>query len=365
MSASAAGPQGDPLDALTLDDPVAEPTESVPVTDAPKPEVEAPPADQSPETQAAVPPADAGPDAAAAIPTPQFVPPTGEPFRFRVDRNEVPLEGAVQTPDGGVYFPPEAWNRVQSNYIGDRSVWVDERRGWRQERAALEAKIQEAAEARSARELEVEESLALLKEVYGNPERAQSLFEQWHIQGPLLQSQAQARAAQRQLAALEAREKARAEQERARALIPEMQDWLKEEVGTALKQEEWKGLFQDAQRDGLLRELWDQHLNSVFYEGRDGRIHLDREKLHELVGSRAEWIRQARVGMQKVEEKKAIISAAIAPTKPGGAAPVKPVVPKVERPRDDAGKFTKLDLKQRKQAARAMLDDLTLEDATA
>lgn len=258
----------------------------------------------------------------------------------------------MQTPDGGVYFAPAAWRKVQSSYIGDRQ-------SWQQERRHLLAQVQQSESGKTAKEQQADALLAKLNELFSDPDKLVAESQNWQIRGPILKADAERQAAIAERDQLAAQLRERQEEEEADRLRPQLQQWLGQEVEQALG--EYDGVFEREQAVALLRELWEQHAGQVFYEDpRTGKIHLDQDRLRGLIESRAEWVRKARAGMQKVQEKKATNAAVLAPTKPGVAP--KPVTPKVEVPRDDQGRFQPVNRKQAKRAARDLLDDLKLED---
>lgn len=354
----------DLLESLQLDpepESVPEAVEAVPVEGAPPPTDEGPP--PSDPALSATPEASTAPAVSAPVTPPDLTtyapPPGGNPFTVSADGRKHPIEGATEYPTG-IWFPKEVWQRqVQNNLIGDRNAW-------RQERARLEHRATQVEQAKSQKEVQAERALAAIDKIFNDPtgELFQQEYQNWQTRGPVLLAQSKLEAIQAERDALQAQVQERAEQEEEARLVPQMQQWLGDEVEKALLGESVKGLFEPPQAIALLKELWEHHRGAVFYEGQDRKIHLNTQALHDLVERRASWIRDARQGMQKVEAKKAANAAALAPTKPGPAAPVKAVTPSVkETPaRDEAGKFTAQSRKERKQAARAMLDDLTLDD---
>lgn len=64
-------------------------------------------------------PAADGSPAAPAAPAPWQPPAGGQPFRFRADRREVEVPGAIEY-DHGIYVPKDAWNGVVSRHLADR-----------------------------------------------------------------------------------------------------------------------------------------------------------------------------------------------------------------------------------------------------
>jgi hypothetical protein len=349
----------DLIEAVTLDDAGAEPVAAVPSPEAqPTPAADAPPPDQTTETTDASPPADAGLAPATEPPKLTFSPPTGEPFTLRVDRNAIPLDGAVSTPDGGVYFSPDAWRKVSGSYVGDRH-------GWQQERRALEARAQQIETGRSQKEVQAEKALAKVHELFNNPEKLQAEFENWQVNGPRIMAEARAEAIQAERDQLAAEKQERMDAEEAARLIPGMQAWLQDEVEGLLAQPDFTGLFDTPQAHALIRELWEHHRAQFFIEDRNQMIHLRKDEVRDLVERRANYVRQARSGMQKVVATKAANTAALTPTKPGPAQASKPVPKVAPTPRDEeTGKFT-TDRKQLRRSALASLDDLTLDDALA
>lgn len=346
----------DALATLTLDEAGADAPAAVPSPEAqPTAGTDAPPPDPTTETPAASPPAPAGLAPAPEPPTPIFSPPTGEPFTLRVDRNTIPLEGAVQTPDGGVWFPADIWRKVSGSFIGDRQ-------GWLRERQALQAQVQQTTEARSQKELQVDAALAKVHALFSNPELLEKEYANWQVNGPRLQAEAALEAAQTERDQLAAQVQRQQEQEQAAVLLPRMQEYLGQQL-TQVLGSEFGGVFSPEQAQALQAEIWQHHAQDVFYEDQRGTIFVNPETLRDIVERRAGYLRQVKSGQAVVEKAKATNAAAVAPTKPATGASAKAGPPNV--PRDDAGRFQKPTRKQDKQAARALLDDLTLEDASA
>ncbi len=317
------------------------PLVAVPTSDAPAPSLEAPPTDQPEapppdqptETPVVAPPGTPGLETAQTIPTPTFVAPTGDPFTLKVDRSQVPIEGAVQTPDGGVYFSPDAYRRFQHNYVGDRHAWAQERR-------SLMAQSQQTTAQITAKQEQLDASLATIDKLFSDPDFAIQQLQNWQQNGPLLQLQAKLAATSKENERLAQAEQARAQAEEEATLVPQMQRWLFDEAA-AIVETDYKELFDSTTGVALLHELWAEAQQSgrFFYKDpRDGKIHLDRDGMRREVDRQAEWVRRARQGMQKVAAVKAVNQAVLTPTKPGPAAPAKAPAPKVSR--DESGKFT-------------------------
>lgn len=324
------GPGADALDAVTLDDAVPTPDAPAPDSEPLAIQTEAPPPDQPTETPDPAPPGSPGPDAVTADPTPTFVPPSGVPFTLKVDRTQVPIDGAVETPDGGLYLSPDARRIFQHNYVGDRHAWAQERR-------SLIQQAQAGTQAATAKEERLDAGLAMVAKIFSDPAYAQEQLQNWGVNGPLLQAQAERDAIVRERDRLAQQVQEREQQEEQERLIPQLQRWMASEVEQALATD-YKGLFTDEQAVKLVRSLWDRHRAQFFYEGTDNRIHLDQDALRGLLEERADLVRQAQAGVRKVAEVKKVNQAVLTPTKPGPAAPAKPQPPKVTR--DEAGKFT-------------------------
>lgn len=289
---------------------------------APSPETEPPAADGPSESQSASDdappvPADAAPEPAPP-PEPTFTPPPGEPFTLKIERQAVPIEGAVTTPDGGVYFSPDAWHRVRSAYIGDP-------RAWGRKEQAYQEQIRQQGQTRSNAEQRAEALTSKLVELFQNPEKLAAEFEHWQVNGPKLLAEAQVQATQRELEAYRQREQQAREAEAEAALEPELQNHL------GLTVERWLALpdFQSVPQEAavsLLRQLWGMHQRfgyhpqGLYQRGPQGVV-LNEELVREELTRLAEQRRRE----QTVERKQATNQAAVAPKAPKPPGPTRTV----------------------------------------
>lgn len=363
---------GDLLDSLQLDD---EDESQAPTPEA-APESDAPSPDETGTTPDADPPEPEPTHTEGQAPAP-VVPtwtPTGEPFRFKVDATEVAPEGALVT-EHGILMPQAAWDGIRSQYLGNRDVW---RRT--QEHYQSQLRSRDEAITKATQEAQVAQSFLrnLIEEAQSNPDAFVGRLD-------TIISSLPVRVAEEKARLLEAREQARyAEQAQHEAaqvqeqLEGSLQNHLATQVEQALATDykHLAGTREDAVE--LLRELYDKHGLELF-EGVDVhdaalaasqgwqmltqvgdrligwypdrfRSQLDR-RMQRVKVQQERWSQTAKVE----QRNKATVT----------APPVtsSPPTPKAKGPRHPTnGQFAKLDPKVRAKAARAMLDDLELDD---
>jgi hypothetical protein len=250
--------------------------------------------------------ASAAPALSEPAPTTTFVPPTGEPFAFRLDRGEIALRGAVQTPDGGVYFAPEAWRRVHANYLGDRHEW-------RQRESAHQRQLQEVAQQQGEREHRATALLAELESLFADKERLAAAYNDWERQAPILRAQAERKVAETRIQELEAREQQRAEQTRIATLIPQLQDDLGGTMESLLAEPSFAGIPREDAVD-LLRDIWEHQRNTAFAPDGRGHFVVNREWVRERMYTLADRVTRMSERRVEAEKKKAANQAAVTPT---------------------------------------------------
>lgn len=361
--------QGDPdalLDALTLDTPetaTATP-EAPPATAEPGAEVDsgspAPPESPAPDT---APAADAAPTTPVVDPNVIAPPVGGEPFTFSVDGRHITVDGARVVGDD-ILIPKTVWfNQIRPNYLGDRGAWREEKRSLQREIAARNAGQSE--ESRRAKAL-----VGVVDQLFADPERLMQAAQNWQVEGPKLRAEAEANVYKSELERYrQQEEQARAQKEEA-DLLPILDNTLAQSVegllaeagvqwqGNETEQARWKGFVQALEED--------IGFGNLFTKDHRGQIQLDEDKVRRVFNRELARARSEAQATRVVEKKAALNTATVAPAKPIAPAPGKPAAKAPSPPpRDEKGQFTALDRKRQKQAARALLDDMSLDDAMA
>lgn len=281
---------------------------------------------EAPEASAATEPAQAEAPSSEA---PTFTAPSGDPLSFRLDGREINLEGAVRTPDGGVYFSPDAFRKMHSSFLGDRTAWQRERQGYVQ-------RIRQAESARSERD---HLTSALYQELTGVLERGPEAVQEWlanfELERPLLVERARRRALEGQLAARTQEDQARSQEERARELVPVLQSHLERAFEVYLAQPRYAPLKSDPAAERKFRELvWQIHADSLFGEPTEegGAASFNEQKFAALLDYELGRVQQAATVTKQVTQAAKLNAAAVQPTKPApkpaSPAPAKPKAPK-------------------------------------
>ena len=341
-----------------LPDPEGQEPELDP-TGSPDPETATPAAETPPVTTepgaeltegSPAPSESAAPDptapAALAAPAPvadpnTFIPPEGgTPFTFAVDGRQVALEGAKVLGDH-ILIPKDVWlNQVRPNFLADRTAVRERERGLRRELAARETGQSEESKRSKA-------LIAVVDQLFANPDALLKAAENWHIEGPKLRTEAELNVTRQDLERYRQQEaEAKAREEEAE-LMPKLQNGLALAVEDLLAEAgvQWDGnQAEEARWKGFVEALeQDIGLTSLFSRDHRGQIVLDEDRVRRAF-NRERARGQSQQAVAKVVEKKtALNAAATAPTKPSapvaGKPPAKPV--KAERTRDDNGQFTK------------------------
>lgn len=249
-----------------------------PEADAPLTEDEAAPTEAPAESDASPAPTDASatetasaeaasPDlpsapaeSPAAVPpltTAGYTPPTGDPFTFTVDGQQVAVDGAVVAGDY-IVIPKTVWDRqIRPNHLADRRVWREKER-------AYSTALQEAQQGFDERVARADAILARVAELnQAGPEAWAQWLDQFHQNAPLLEAQAREMAARQQLERIQAAETARAQHEQASTLVPVLRQHLERAVETAIGLEDYKLLAPDA---AALKELlWSEEAERLFF----------------------------------------------------------------------------------------------------
>ena len=243
----------------------------------------------------------------------KFVPPDrGDPFVFRVDRTEVPVEGA-RVIDGHIVMPREAWDRhIQPNYVGNRNEWRTREQQYRQELDALRTR---EPEERAKAQAMLAELGGMLDGTDAGREKLIAWLDRYEQNAPLLKVQAELRMERERLAKYEA-EKAQVETARqAEELRPRLQAHIGEQVKEAFKSfPQLKG-----QKD-LAEWVWKFHASNLFYEDQQGRVQFREDLFHDLMEDQAKRVQvqaEKSVKLAQVEQKNAAaVGPAKTPTKP-------------------------------------------------
>lgn len=252
----------DPEDDAPLSDAEAAPDEApaAATDDSPAPtEATAADAASADGSPLGSPDAPAEPSAVASHPltTEGFTPPTGDPFTFTVDGQQVAVDGAVVAGDY-IVIPKAVWDRqIRPNHLADRRVWREKER-------AYATAVQEAQQGFNDRVARADAILARVAELNAQgPEAWAQWLDQFQQNAPLLEAQAREAAARQQLERIQAMETARAQQEQASTLVPVLRQHLERAVDTAIGLDEYKLLAPDA---AALKELlWGEEAERLFF----------------------------------------------------------------------------------------------------
>ena len=275
-------------------------------------DVELPPTDQhSPPTEPAgeaeAPAEGEAPQAEPELPQ-KFVPPDrGDPFTLRVDRTEIPLEGA-RVIDDHIVIPKDIWERqVQHKYVANRDEWRAKEQRFQQELTTLRQTVPEEREQARAQLAELQSMLD------GTPQGREKLIawlDGYEQNAPMLKLQAELRLKQERLDKIEAE---RAEVDLARQaeeLRPRLQAHLADQV-TAIQKEfpQLKG-----QKD-LTEWVWRFHADKLFYEDQNGRPQFRDDYFRDLMQDQARRVAVVAEKTAKVTQVAQKNAAAVGPTK--------------------------------------------------
>lgn len=247
----------------------------------------------------------------------KFVPPDrGDPFALRVDRTEIPIEGA-RVIDDHIVIPRDAWERqVQHKYVANRDEWRTREQKLQQELGTLRATVPEEREQAQA-------LLAELGDLLKDRDKLVAWFDNFEQNAPMLKLQAELRLKQQRLDKIEAE---RAEVETARQaeeLRPRLQAHVAEQVKEASKR------FPQLKGEKDLTEwVWKFHAGNLFYEDHNGRVQFKEDLFLDLMEDRAKRVQVAEVKTAKVAEVKQKNAAALAPRPPAKQTTTAPPKPK-------------------------------------
>jgi len=210
------------------------------------------------QADSAVAPAAVAPAAPAAFKLPDGA----QPFPFKVDNEQVTLDGVVRYPEG-VWIPAEAWDRqFVPKYLGSRQRWMQERQQWgqREEQFARQVETERNTNAKLLAEVKT-----LLE---AGPEAMQAWLQEYHTNAPLMLARMESVHAKEQLAAMERERQAEVEDAQAQAMVPRLQQWLGDAVALTVKDTpEFAALGTDPKElHGLALELYDTYGAQLFWE---------------------------------------------------------------------------------------------------
>jgi hypothetical protein len=203
----------------------------------------------------------------------------------------------------------------------------------------------ESGQARQADEasLRTKALTAKFAELFADPEKLRAAYENWGVEGPILQAKAEAEAAHQQLQRYQQQEEARSRAEQEKQLEPVVRD----ELGVAVEEilGEMGATTLLAGPDGkypqetqeMFAHLWEmvQKGYALVTLGRDGRFQADRDEIYRLLHREVQKQQRKQEQTKQVQKTKATNAAAVAPTKPAGG----PTRPAPQKPRDEQGKF--------------------------
>lgn len=236
------------------------------------------------------------------------------PFAYRVDKHEVAVPGAIETQDGWIAIPRDAWNRNVQPYLRDPEAAKRERAEHQRQLAALHPdRNPEVQFARS-----VSGQIAELKK--GGLERVVEWAENFLTQLPVLEARAEAAAAKKQLETHTQQQQGEQRETVIREVAAEMPKALEREVERMLKQPEYAGLGLNAKE--LAADLWEVR-HSIFFEPAEGDevedavevrhgIHLARGPIQRLIRRTAYEAKRARKSAEEAAKAAAHNAAATA-----------------------------------------------------
>lgn len=192
-----------------------------------------------------------------SLTTEGFTPPTGEPFAFTVDGQQVAVDGAVVAGDY-IVIPKAVWDRqIRPNHLADRRVWREKER-------AYATQLQQAQQGFDERVARADAILAKVAELNAaGPEAWAQWLDQFQQNAPLLEAQARELAARQQLQRIHAMEAERAQSEYATQLVPVLKQHLDRAVDQALALDDYKLLAPDA--EALKHVLWAEEAERLFF----------------------------------------------------------------------------------------------------
>lgn len=341
---------------LTESDAASDQASAAPETDSPAPTAstatQAASAKGSPSGIPAA-PAEPSVDSVPPLTTEGFTPPTGDPFAFTVDGQQVAVEGAVVAGDY-IVIPKTVWDRqIRPNHLADRRVWREKERAY----AAQLQHVQQGFDERVARADAILAKVAELNQA--GPEAWAQWLDQFQQNAPLLEAQAREMAARQQLERIHAIETERAQAEFAGQLVPVLKQHLDRAVDQALGLDEYKLLAPDA---AVLKDvLWAEEAERLFFvPERDdpnmgwtaGQVAFRTDVFQRLLDRQA--LSARRLGQQAAQVAEAAKLNHAATGKPAPKAKMRPSTASAVRD-PETGQFTKA-------SARNWKDQLLEED---
>lgn len=295
------------------------------------PAVEVPetPPSPTPEPTPDSPPASLEAPAADPVVT-TFQPPKGaEVFAVKADGTPITIEGAVKS-DGWIHIPEAAWPAFQSRHVGDRGQW-------RQERAQLHGRLRELesgqAQVQNEESVRAKALVAKVTELFSDPEKLRAAYENWAVEGPVLQAKAEAEVARQQLQRYRQDEQRQQDAERERQYEPVIKDVIGLGIESVLDEMGATAAFQDGkggwspEAGQLLDHLFGltkQGLQLVRQNPLTGQLEADRDLVYGYLSREVAKVQRKQEQAKQTETKKALNAAAVKPTKPG-SGPAKPV----------------------------------------
>jgi hypothetical protein len=246
----------------------------------------------------------------------------GQPFAYKADGREFPVEGGLRY-DHGIYLPTTAWEQVQRN-LGD---WEARQHRYSQLQRQYEERDPEKHPDVVRARVTTQNFLALLQQ---GPEKVAEWLDNFQTNAPLLQAQIEAQTYKAQLESRQSQWTEQQSESRAREIAAELPGYLKQNIDYLLTNTpELKDLA--GQSDALLQKLW-EYRDYLFVEAvegdlpehglKQGQIGVHRARLTKLLQDRAE----------SAAEFKRIQDATKLNAKATGKAPVAPTVTARGRP---------------------------------
>lgn len=206
------------------------------------------------------------PDAQAVAADPEVLPPTwqppegGEPFAFRADGREVPVEGAMRW-EHGIYVPTQSWATVQ-RHLADREAFAAKERHYQSQISSLDPEQNARVKTADAYLQWVDQQLSK------SPEEVAEWLDNMRVNKPLLDAQIKTQILEAQLQSKTSQVSDVEYQQRAQQIGDALPGYLKQHIDHAIQQiPELKDLA--GQSDALLHDLWD-HREYLFVEAVDG-----------------------------------------------------------------------------------------------
>lgn len=245
----------------------------------------------------------------AEAPPPWQPPEGGSPFAFRVDGREVPVEGALRY-DHGIYLPAQSWDGVQ-RYLADREAFNQR----------IQTLQQQYEERDPARHIDVLRAQAMTRNLLGlmqqGPEKVAEWLDQFQVNAPLFQVQAERDALAAQLAARNSQVTEHSQAEARRQLDAQMPGHFKQTLEAVIQQ---MPEFKDLKADALFDEL--SPLMKRLYVEKDGEWNVDPELLVPLLKKEAKRVAEIKRLEQAAKVNKAAVNRPVTPTVATRGSPI-------------------------------------------